>query len=402
MQRNIIYMKLFLDKQLNTDDKETGIMAILNGMYCKKYGHLSTSASLIGYEMTGKFLKSANRKERTIIDGIRSAIQSLAKKGIIEIINQDNDNYIFSGKGLEVNSDKSKFVVLEQWEMQKIFEIANKPFNVFSFFCSLIGTVNNQTKEWHMPQDEMVSLWGYGKETVNDYLEQLEKMRLIYVYRHKKRRANGTYYKLNNSYGRYCDKDAIIAEAQKYSDTVECEDFVEKLDRRAIKLRYNAYCDGAKKYNDPVAVIALYKECLEYNKSLKYKPVEGYYDGEYKQGELLDLSVFPDDVKNEVDDNWGEPVSMEHDFSIEEILDMPTEGEVRMNLPLANIDCVGQDDLCNEVSPKVSESPMTNNGICKIGDYKEPDYIEADNESQGRKTDRELFFVTGKIWNVLI
>ena len=27
-------------------------------------------------------------------------------------------------------------------------------------------------------------------------------------------------------------------------------------------------------------------------------------------------------------DNWGEPVSMEHDFSIEEILDMPTEGEV--------------------------------------------------------------------------
>lgn len=324
MQRNVIYMKLFLDKQLNTDDKETAIMAILNGMYCKKYGHLSTSVSLIGYEITGKFLKSANRKERTIIEGIRSAIQSLMKKGIIEIINQDNDNYIFSGKGLEVNSDKKKFVVLEQWEMQSIFEKSNKPYNVFSFFCSLIGTVNNQTKEWHMSQDEMISLWGYGKETVNDYLEQLEKMRLIYVYRHKKRRANGTYQKLNNSYGRYCDKEAVIAEAQKYSDTVECEDLVEKLDRRAIKLRYNAYCDGAKKYtNNPVAVIALYKECLAYNKSLKYKPVEGYYDGEYKQGELLDLSVFPDDVRNALDDNWGEPVSMEHDFTIEKMLGIP-------------------------------------------------------------------------------
>ncbi len=92
--------------------------------------------------------------------------------------------------------------------------------------------------------------------------------------------------------------------------------FVEKLDRRAIKLRYNAYCEGAKKYiNNPAAVIALYRECLAYNKSLKYKPVEGYYDGEYKQGELLDLSVFPDDVRNAVDDNWGNPVSMEHDFS---------------------------------------------------------------------------------------
>lgn len=389
MQRNIIYMKLFLDKQLNTDDKETGIMAILNGMYCKKYGHLSTSASLIGYEMTGKFLKSANRKERTIIDGIRSAIQSLAKKGIIEIINQDNDNYIFSGKGLEVNSDKSKFVVLEQWEMQKIFEIANKPFNVFSFFCSLIGTVNNQTKEWHMPQDEMVSLWGYGKETVNDYLEQLEKMRLIYVYRHKKRRANGTYYKLNNSYGRYCDKDAIIAEAQKYSDTVECEDFVEKLDRRAIKLRYNAYCNDAKKYRDNRnAEIDLCRQCIAYNKSLKYKPVEGYYDGEYKQGELLDLSVFPDEVRNIVDDNWGEPVPMEHDFSVEEILDMPTEGEVLSEPILTNMDCVGQDELC-----KANRTPT---GVqFKTGDYKEPDYIEADKESHDNNS-HGIFCVTGK------
>lgn len=79
-------------------------------------------------------------------------------------------------------------------------------------------------------------------------------MKLIYVYRHKKRKKDGTYYKLNNSYGRYCDRDAVISEAQKYSDTVECEDFVEKLDRRAVKLRYNAYCDGAKKYNDPAAM----------------------------------------------------------------------------------------------------------------------------------------------------
>lgn len=324
MQRNVIYMKLFLDKQLNTNDKETAILAILNGMYSKKYNHLSTSVNLIGYEMTGRFLKSSSRKERTIIEGIRDAISSLVDKRIIEVIDKSNDNYIFSGKGLEVNSDKKKFVVLEQWEMQKIFSESNKPFNVFTFYVNLIGTINNKTKEWHMSQDEMVTLWGYGKETVNDYLEQLEKMQLIYVYRHKKRRANGTYQKLNNSYGRYCDKDAVIAEALKYSDIVECEDFVEKLDRRAIKLRYNAYCEGAKKYiNDPTAVIALYRECVAYNKSLKYKPVEGYYDGEYKQGELLDLSVFPDEVRNEIDDNWGEPI----DFSVEEMLDMPVMGE---------------------------------------------------------------------------
>lgn len=115
-------MKLFLDKQLNANDKETALLAILNGMYSNKYDHLSTSISLIGYEMTGRFLKTSNKKERTIIDGIKGAIQSLIDKGIIEVINQNNDNYILSGKGLEVNTDKTKFVVLEQWEMQSIFE----------------------------------------------------------------------------------------------------------------------------------------------------------------------------------------------------------------------------------------------------------------------------------------
>ena len=390
-------MKLFLDKQLNTSDKETAILAMLNGMYSKKYNHISTSVSLIGYEMTGRFLKTSNKRERTIIDGIKNAIRSLIDKGIIEVLNQNNDNYIFSGKGLEVNSNKKKFVVVEQWEMQRVFEMANKPFNVFSFFCSLIGTINNQTKQWHMSQDEMVSLYGYGKETVNDYLEQLEKMQLIYVYRHKKRRANGTYYKLNNSYGRYCDKDAVIAEALKYSDSVECEDFVEKLDRRAVKLRYNAYCNAAKKYRNNFDVeVDLYRQCIAYNKSLKYKPVEGCYDGEYKQGELLDLSVFPKEVRNAADDNQGEPVSMEHDFSIEEILDMPTDCEVQMNLPLENADCevqinmantdsVGKDELCKVVSPKNSETPKQDIEVYKTGDYKEPDHIEADSESHDEK-----------------
>ena len=121
-------MKLFLDKQLNTYDKETALLAILNGMYSRKYDHLSTSISLIGYEMTGKFLKTSNKRERNIIGGIKDAIRSLAKNGNIEIINQDNDNYILSGKGLDVKTDKKKFVVLEQWEMQSIFERANKPF----------------------------------------------------------------------------------------------------------------------------------------------------------------------------------------------------------------------------------------------------------------------------------
>ena len=322
-------LKLFIGKSKDLDEKEIVVLAALNGMYSVRWEQMVTSIDCIGYFITGRFLKTAIKRDRTMIENIRAGIQSLAKRKIITIIDQSGDNCVISNEGLKVDSNKEKFTIVELWEMQKIFLESNKPFNLFVFFVNLIGTINNRTKEWHMSQDDMVALWGASKRTVNDYLEQLENMKLIYVYRHRKRRANGTYQKLNNSYGRYCDKDAVIAEAQKYADTMECEDFVEKLDRRAIKLRYNAYCEGAKKYNDPAAVIKLYRECVAYNKSLKYKPVEGVYDGEYKQGELLDLSVFPEEVRNETDDNWGEPI----DFSTGELTDMDAEGEVQMNLP---------------------------------------------------------------------
>ena len=371
-------LKLFIGKSKELDEKEISVLAALNGMYSVRWEQTVTSVDCIGYFITGRFLKTYTQKERTILQNIRAGIQSLADRKIITILEQSGDNYVISSEGLKVNSDKEKFTIVDLWEMQKIFSESNKPFNVFVFFVNLIGTINNKTKEWHMSQDDMAASWGASKRTVNDYLEQLEKMQLIYVYRHKKRRSNGTYQKLNNSYGRYCDKDVIIAEAQKYSDTVECEEFVEKLDRRAIKLRYNAYCEGAKKYNDPAAVIALYRECVAYNKSLKYKPVEGYYDGEYKQGELLNLSVFPDEVRNEVDDNWGESVSMENDFSIEEILDIPVMG-----------DEIGE--------PKVSADKELDPNYSGEADYPKEKFPWAiNNESQGRKIDRELFCVTEK------
>ena len=160
-----------------------------------------------------------------------------------------------------------------------------------------------------MSQDGMVELFGGSKTTVNSYLRQLEEMKLLYVYRPKKRRSDGTFQNVNNSYGRYADRDKVISSALEYIGTIECEDINSKIDRRAIKLRYNAFCNGAKKYkNNPDLVESLIKECIEYNKSLEFKPIEGGYDGEFKQGEPLDMSVFPNISVKETDDIWGEPI----------------------------------------------------------------------------------------------
>lgn len=56
---------------------------------------------------------------------------------------------------------------------------------------------------------------------------------------------------------------------------------------------------------------------------------------------------------------------------------------------LANMDCVGQDEVCKVVS--------TPTGVqSKTGDHKEPDYMEADNESHGGKIPCEIFCVIEK------
>lgn len=305
-------MNLFLSKQIDLSDKETVVMGILNGLYSNKNENLYVSISLLGYAITGRFLNVKIQKDRTIISGIKEGLNSLIDREIIEVADCNNNDYILSSKGLSIDTDKEKFVVIEQWEMQRIFEMGNKPFGIFDFFATIVGTINNITKEWHMSQDGMVEIFGGSKTTVNSYLRQLEEMKLLYVYRPKKRRSDGTFQNVNNSYGRYADRDKVISSALEYIGTIECEDINSKIDRRAIKLRYNAYCNGAKKYqNNPDLVKSLIKECIEYNKSLEFKPIEGGYDGEFKQGEPLDMSVFPNTSVKETYDIWGEPIDDE-------------------------------------------------------------------------------------------
>lgn len=324
-------LKLFYSKSGDNElnEQELALLVVLNGLQCDKHEYLFTSMTEISYTMTGRWIDIRN-KDRRLYENIRTGIKSLADKEIIKIIDQNGDSYVISNDGLKVDTDKNNFIVVELWEIQRIFSQANKPFGVFCFFMGIVGTINNITKEWHMSQDEMAVSFHCSKRTVNSYLEQLEAMDLIYVYRHKKRRADGTYHKLNNSYGRYADKDAIIKAAQEYADTVECEDIITKIDRRSIKLRYNAFCNHAKKYqNNPAAIMQLYKECKLYNKSLKNNPVEGSCDGEWKHGELLDLSVFSHGMdESEHDDQWGEPDPMECDFYFGEMLDMTDESEL--------------------------------------------------------------------------
>lgn len=159
-------MKLFISKIKNLNEKETTVLAVLNGLFSHKNDYLMANIELIAYMLIGKWMNKRNN-DRRLYNNIRDGIESLSDRKIITIIDSKDDNYIISKKGLEVDTEKEFFTVVELWELQRIFQESNKPFNVFAFFVNLVGTINSQTKEWHMSQDEMARQWKYGKETVN-------------------------------------------------------------------------------------------------------------------------------------------------------------------------------------------------------------------------------------------
>lgn len=308
--------KIFITKKYTFSEKEMAVIAILNYLQCSKHQYVSTSIIEIGFHLTGRWL-DIRGKDRRLYEGIREGLQLLIKNNIVKVFSQNGDYYVLYDENLSVDPVNEKFVVIYSNEMQKIFQESNKPFAVFRFFVLLMGTLNVKTKEWHMSQDGMAVNWEYSKSTVNGYFTQLEDMKLVYVYRHNKRRTDGTYRKINNSYGRYEDKEKIISEAESYAELIATEEDFKELDRRSIKMRYNSFRKGGKKYeNNLPLIIELYSDCVLYNKSLEKNPIDVKGGEHLEPRQELDLSVFNKYLHVDADFQNGNTIEEMLDFSI--------------------------------------------------------------------------------------
>lgn len=148
--------------------------------------------------------------------------------------------------------------------------------------------------------------------------------------------------------------------------------------RRGISINDMELEEGGKEYLDTLALDITNRTRTKVRKSLrksyrkfiKQSDIEAiekalfqHYDKNFNDGFLYLTEDDISDIEQIFggNDNWGEPI----DFSVEEILDMPTEGEVQMNL--TNTDCLEQDELCKVVSTPTGVQSQT-------GDYNEPDY----------------------------
>lgn len=325
------------DLQPQYTGEEIAVFLILNYLQNDKNENLFISVDAIGYFLTGKFIDS--QIDKNLIKGIKKGFEGLKKEEDVSILDQNRNNYIINSKSCRVDTKKNNFIIVHLWEIQKIFSsLGAYGFNVLRFFVNIIGTINGNSKSWHMTQDDMVLSWGFSKNTVNEYLYKLEELELLYTFRSKARKADETFHRVGNVYGRYYDKELVIQEGIHYLSTVPNHPIKPfHFNRTSVKLKYNNFLHGSKKYNSLEEVEKLYKECIRYNESFKDFPNDNI--------DYLDLSVFKEygfDIliyeskksnKNKITsyDDCGESNSMETEdnkFIVEEILDMPIQSDL--------------------------------------------------------------------------
>ncbi len=433
-------MDVFLDSKI-ISDKELSSNAVVAYTALRMIQNLNTNKYYVNIKLLAFQLTDDITFSRKYVERLSDGLNELIIKRYIEIVaNNADKDYILDISNLIIdnNSDGSKdktfFVVIDSDEIHKIMNLDSRldKFSVLRYFMCMLSTVNYSAtyydvmgKEYinfvgFMTNDYIGSLCGVASYTTYDkYNHLLEANEMIYIYRHNIliRDEKGQLKNLPNHYGRYKDKELIIGYAISRENFELGEDIVDKKANESRSLMQKYYCMvkyGTEYPEEETKRIHRYVHYRNQQNEKKYNQAkEKGYSGE----EFLD-KIVPEDVfqkydylfeksssdcgkvnTDETDDNWGEPISMEHDLSIEEILDMPTEGEVQMNLPLenavckvqmdlANNACMGQDELCKVV--------FTPSGVqTKTGDYNEPDYIEADKESHCNN-DHGIFCVTGK------
>lgn len=411
--------KLFLNntviKDVQLDNYDIAVYVALRGLYDSQM-----DLQVVTYNMIAHILYGNKSYTKYTINHIKSAFSNLELAGLIKTVNIFSSNEFvidMSGLYFEQNPKKGVFyTVITLDEVHKIMNIDTKRdnFAILRYFIVLISSICHDKGTYDhsgcdkytdfvgfMTLDTLAEWCGTTKARIIDYNTILESEEIVYIYRHtqnKKDKKTGQIMSFSNHYGRYEDKELITQFANEYIATFNLKEgeALVKAEKSKENKRYAAIYNLLVKDFDKYVgnysetmLIETYKYIHSRNicheKELQSLD-EGCSAYDYIIDKIKNEDVF-DDIPCVVDyvnkefekkqqtekrncnfindwtDEWGEPDPLEHNFSIEEILDMPTLSEVRMNL--TNSVCEGQNDLRKEDDNEMSEGEnSTDKNLC--------------------------------------
>ncbi len=446
--------KLFLNKGLVTGTALTqdGVLAymalrIIIDESIPLYNKMSSVDCVSMNRMAYALVGSQEKYEKVLLDSLQRGIYELKLANVLNILQdfstKTSYEYLLDMANMRLDTEKDNFMFVYPEEVHKILtcdEIMKKKISMLRYFVALISTFNwcksmrnLQGKISTMSIEYIATQAGImSQRTCIRYNEILSEMKMIYVYKsNDKERVGDKLKQIKNCYSRYADKDACEEYASNYENWYGSQHIIVRTQKnkeqadnnRRLAQIYNRISDGYGDTYDEETIRKVQKYIANKNRTLRQE-IDAKYAQEYMtdsdrrwvaklESQIKDESVFEQFDFLKDDDNWGKPVSMEHDFSIEEILDMDGECEVQSESVIANTDCFGHNDLCkvvsrnNFVTPKIEPDDIKSNNFTSNVRISEPkvsaDKVQnpnnsdiADNESHSGKIPSELFCVTGK------
>ncbi|CUX71754.1 hypothetical protein BN3590_04456 [Clostridium sp. C105KSO15] len=351
---------------MQLSDNAIGAYIALRKIQQSKTDNFYISVNMILYNLFDNVDYKRSDREH-IYDGL---LELIKEKVIVVIHEVSKTEFILDAQTLVVDksvNEDDHFVEIASKELYLIMnckEGKNKRgvsrLSLLRYFVNLIGTIDfnkgvytdyagSQKNNFvgYMTQEYLCRLSGISKNTLLSFNKILEENEIIYVYHHMKNKVldDGTRRALINHYGRYPDKEDIEKFAIQYEEEKGiAEKIVDAPSNNHKKLAncYYALCTIKGKTYDDELIKEIYnyihkcnmevqKEIDEVNsREILTHSDETYLEKLYEK--LRDEDVFGDydflsDKEKFV---WGENDSMENNYTVEEILDMPIMSDVHM------------------------------------------------------------------------
>lgn len=259
----------------------------------------------IEFYLTGKL-----SKRKLITSYIKSGINELISRHVVEKIDEDKKHFVLDCSNLIIDTTKERFTVLYFSEVQKIFNVKNtNNFLLLKYFIFLVGTISSKTTVYLMNGeyrnrvvgnftiDYLSDLSGISERTIIEYNKILEEIGLIYIYRHhdfvidKENNIKS----LVNVYGRACDSEYIKTfgeNCQKYNSSYRySKNNSSKVNnnRRLAQMYQQLLKGGGKDYTNEEILNIYHYVVSENNKYEKLFESKGY---EEYLNKIRDIEIF--------------------------------------------------------------------------------------------------------------
>ena len=269
----MVYVRDDLIRDPNFTNEDVAVWCYVNMMeYSALKTNDLTSSARIAYQMFNTL-----DINHGITDRITASLQYLIETKMLLGKRVSKQYYDISNKTFNTTLWEH-FTKVDESAIRRIFSEHKRPFAILRYYLLMLTTIDTKTKVGTWKSETLADLLKIDVTTLTRYYKAMEKLELIYIYR-------GIH--SSNTYGRFENKDLIIAAGNKRTDGKQIKTAANH--RRQMTQWYNQIKRCNPKYTEDVYIM---EEVREYCETTNEQEMELAAQKPHYVPKLYDMSIF--------------------------------------------------------------------------------------------------------------